>query len=53
MEEGEGSFIHDKEEKGQNINVGNAYTKSNGNSRRGEHETLIEIARILRIEVKI
>jgi hypothetical protein len=30
MEEGEGAFSHHKETKGQNISVGNAKTKSNG-----------------------
>jgi hypothetical protein len=49
MEEGEGAFSHDRGSKGQNINVGNAETKSNGHRGRGEEETLIEIMRSLRI----
>jgi hypothetical protein len=47
MEEGEGDSSHDKEEKGQNISVGNAETKSNG-----DKETLIETVRSLKIEVQ-
>ena len=52
MEEGEGSFIHDREAEEKNISVGNAKTKSNGHKGRGEQETLIETARRLRIEVQ-
>jgi hypothetical protein len=51
MEEGEGSFSHDKESKGQNINVGNVETGSNGHRSRGQQETLIETVKILKIEV--
>jgi hypothetical protein len=40
-EEGEESLNNDKESKGQNINVNNAKTKSNGYRRIGEHKTLI------------
>jgi hypothetical protein len=36
MDEGEGDSIHDKEAKGQNINVGNAETKSNRHKGKGE-----------------
>ena len=52
MEEGEGASSHDKEVKGQNINVGNADTESNGHQARGEQETLIETMRSLKIEVQ-
>jgi hypothetical protein len=52
MEEGEGAFSHDKEAKGQNISVGNVETESNGHQARGEHETLIETVRSLKIEVQ-
>ena len=52
MEEGEGAFNHDKEAKGQNINIGNAETESNGHQDRGEQETLIETMRNMRIEVQ-
>jgi hypothetical protein len=49
MEEGEGTFNHDKESKGKNISVGNVETESNGHMGRGEKETLIETMRNLRI----
>ena len=52
MEEGEGASSHDKEAKGQNTEVGNAETESNGRKGKGEKETLIEIVRILKIEVQ-
>ena len=52
MEEGEVSFSHVKEAKGENISVGNAETESNGHKGRGEKETLIEIVRSLMIEVQ-
>jgi seryl-tRNA synthetase len=52
MEEGEGAFSHEREAKGQNINIGNAETLSNGHRSRGEQETLIETVRNLRIEVQ-
>jgi hypothetical protein len=51
MEVGERASNHDKEAKGQNINVGNAETKSNGQKDKGEQETLIETMRSLEIEV--
>ena len=52
MEEGEGAYNHDKEAKGQNINVGNVETKSSGHKGRGEQETLIENVRSLEIVVQ-
>jgi hypothetical protein len=51
MEEGEGASSHDKEGEGQNIRVGNAETESNGCKGKGEKETLIEMVRILDMEV--
>jgi hypothetical protein len=51
MEEGEGASSHDKEAEFQNTRVGNVETESNGCNERGEHETLIETVRILKIEV--
>ena len=52
MEEGEGASSHDKEDEGQNIGVGNAEIESNGHKDRGEHETLLETVRSLKIEVQ-
>ena len=52
MEEGEGSFNHDKESQGQNINVGNTKTESNGNKNIEEQETLIENVRSQKIKVQ-
>jgi hypothetical protein len=49
MEEGEGAFIHERETKGQNTNVGNAKTESNGHMSIGEQEKLIENVRSPRI----
>jgi hypothetical protein len=43
INKGEGAFSRDKEEKGQNISVGNAETESNGHMSKGEQETLIEL----------
>jgi hypothetical protein len=51
MEEGEGASSNDKEVEGQNTRVGNAETESNGCKEKGEHETLIEIVRTLKMEV--
>jgi hypothetical protein len=51
IEEGEGDSSHDKEGKGQNIRVGNEETESNGCKGKGENETLIEMVRILEMEV--
>jgi hypothetical protein len=51
MEKGEGTSSNDKEAKGQNINIGNVETESNGHRARGEQETLIETVRSLKIEV--
>ena len=52
MEDGEGAYNHDKESKGQNINVGNVETKSNRHKGRGEKETLMETVKRLKIEVQ-
>ena len=52
MEEGEGAFSHDKEAEGQNTRVGNAETESNGGKGKSEHETLLEMIRSLKMEVK-
>jgi len=46
-----GASSHDKEAKGQNTRVGNAETDSNGRKEKGEHETLIETVRSLKMEV--
>ena len=51
MEEYEGASSHDKEAKGQNTRVGNAETESNGCKGKWEQETLIEMVRILEMEV--
>jgi hypothetical protein len=42
----------DKEAEGQNTKVGNAETESNGSKGKGEQETLIEMVRILKMEVQ-
>jgi hypothetical protein len=52
MEEGEGASSHDKEAECQNTRVGDAETESNGRKGKGEHETLIEMVRILKMEVQ-
>ena len=52
MEEDEGASSHDKEDKGQNTRVVNAETESNGCKGKGEHETLIETVRSLKMEVQ-
>jgi hypothetical protein len=49
MEEGEVVLSREREAKGQNINICNAKKKSNGNRRRGEKTTLIDIVIRLRI----
>jgi hypothetical protein len=51
MKEGEGASNHDREAKGQNTIFGNAETDSNGRKVIGEKEKLIEIVRILKIQV--
>jgi hypothetical protein len=52
MEEGKGASNHDKEAEGQNTRVSNAETESNGHKGKGEQETLIEMVRILKMEVQ-
>jgi hypothetical protein len=52
MEEGEEAFSDESEDKGQNINVGNAETEPNGNKRKVEPKTLIEMVRSLKIKVQ-
>ena len=52
MEEGEGASNHDKEVEGQNTRVGNEDMEYNGCKGKGEHETLIEMVRILKMEVQ-
>jgi hypothetical protein len=52
MEEGKGASSHDKEAESQNTRVGNAETDSNGRKGKGEHEMLIEMVRILKMEVQ-
>jgi len=52
MEEGKGASSHEKEAKGQNTRIGNGETKSNGCKEKGDQETLIEMVRILKIEVQ-
>jgi hypothetical protein len=52
MEEGEGASSHDKEVEGQNTKVGNGETESNGRKGKGEHETLLEMVRSLKMEVQ-
>jgi FtsZ-binding cell division protein ZapB len=52
IEEGEGASNHDMEAEGQNTRVGNAETESNGQKGKGEHETLIETIRSLKMEVQ-
>jgi hypothetical protein len=49
MGEGEGSFCHEEESKGQNINFCNAKTKSNGHQNKREHKKLLDIVRNLKI----
>jgi hypothetical protein len=51
MEEGEGASSHDKEVDGQNTRVRNAKTESNIRKEKGEHETLVEMVRRLKMEV--
>jgi FtsZ-binding cell division protein ZapB len=51
MEEGKGASNHDKEAKGQNTRVGNATIDSNVRKDKGEHETLIDMVRSLKMEV--
>jgi hypothetical protein len=51
-EEGKVASNHDKEAEGQNTRVGNAETKSSGCKEKGEHETLMEMIRILNMEVQ-
>jgi len=52
MEEGEGAFVHEREAKVQNITVGNAGTKSNGERNIVDTKTLIETVRSLKIEMQ-
>jgi hypothetical protein len=52
MGEGEGASSHEKEAEGHNTIIGNAETESNGHKEKGEHETLIETVRILKMEVQ-
>ena len=42
MEEGEGSSIHDKEAKGQNISIVNAETKSKEHQANGHQATQVQ-----------
>jgi hypothetical protein len=51
MEEGEGASSHEKEVEGQNTRVGNAEIDSNVRKGKEEQETLIEMVRILKMEV--
>jgi hypothetical protein len=52
MEEGEGTSSHDKEVEGQNTRFGNAETEPNGCKGKGDQETLIEMVRILKMEMQ-
>jgi hypothetical protein len=52
MEEEDRAFSREREAKGQNISVGNVETQSNGHESIVEPEILIDIVRILGIEVQ-
>jgi hypothetical protein len=43
MEDAQGAYSHEREAKGQNINVGNSKTKSNGHRSRVEPIEMVEI----------